>query len=207
MRIVHTYSHLGGSEILAVRFPEINAEIDAAIAATESNFRTKQSRERSRQHRMLFDPRAMNRRFKQEFEARGFHELRRSVAPNVPGWDTSAMGDGYKQIDFAKERVLVEVQLGKYFAMFYDMAKLEYFYRQDEADVGVEVVPSYRLAAEMSSGVGRGEMLITDIIGLQRQFPTFPVKIILIEPEQMLLERTEEALSQMMPPGFPRSSR
>ena len=207
MRIVHTYSHLGGSEILAVRFPEINEEIDAAIAATESDFRTKRSRERSRQHRMLFDPRAMNGRFKQEFEARGFRELRRSVSPNVPGWDTSAMGDGYKQIDFAKERVLVEVQLGKYFAMFYDMAKLEYFYRQDEADVGVEVVPSYRLAAEMSSGVGRGEMLITDIIGLQRQFPTFPVKIILIEPEQMLRERTEERLSQMMPPGLSRPPR
>lgn len=199
MRIVHTYSHLGGAEILSVRFPEIDAEINAAIAATESDFRTKRSRERSRQHRLLFDPRAMNARFKQEFENRGFRELRRPVAPNVPGWDTSEMSDGHKQIDFAKERVLVEVQLGKYFAMFYDMAKLEYFYRQDEADVGVEVVPSYRLAAEMSSGVGRGEMLITDIIGLQRQFPTFPVKIILIEPEQMLRERTEEMLKRRMP--------
>ena len=206
MRIVYTYSHLGGSEILAARFPEIDIEINEAIAATESDFRTKRSRERSRQHRLLFDPRSMNKRFKQEFEARGFRELRRGVAPNVPGWDTSAMGDGYKQIDFAKERVLVEVQLGKYFAMFYDMAKLEYFYRQDEADVGVEIVPSYRLAAEMSSGVGRGEMLITDIIGLQRQFPTFPVKIILIEPEQMVGERTEEMLRQRLPQGFPRTS-
>ena len=27
-------------------------------------------------------------------------------------------------------------------------------------------------------------MLIVDIIGLQRQFPTFPVKVILIEPER-----------------------
>lgn len=34
----------------------------------------------------------------------------------------------------------------------------------------------------MSTGVGRGEMLIVDIIGLQRSFPTFPVKIILVEP-------------------------
>ena len=207
MRIVHTYSHLGGAEILAVRFPEINTQIDEAINAARSDFRTKRSREQSRQHRLLFDPRSMNAKFKQEFEARGFHELRRSVAPNVPGWDTSEMNAGYKQIDFAKERVLVEVQLGKYFAMFYDMAKLEYFYRQDEADVGVEVVPSHRLAAEMSSGVGRGEMLITDIIGLQRQFPTFPVKIILIEPEQMRQERTEQALSQRKPSRIRRSSR
>jgi hypothetical protein len=67
--------------------------------------------------------------------------------------------------------------------MFYDMAKLEYFYRQNLADVGVEIVPSHALQAHMSSGVGRGEMLLVDIIALQRSFPTFPVKVILIEPE------------------------
>ena len=100
----------------------------------------------------------------------------------MPGWDTSEIQPGTKQIDFARDRVLVEVQFGKYFAMFYDMAKLEYFYRQNEADVGVEIVPSFRLQREMSSGVGRGEMLVTDIMGLQRQFLTFPVKIIFIEP-------------------------
>ena len=182
MRIVHTYSHLGGAEILSVHFPQVDTQISDAITAAGSDFRTKRSREKSRQHRLLFDPTSMNARFKTEFEARGFSELRRTVIPTVPGWDTSEMGNGYKQIDFAKDRVLVEVQLGTYFAMFYDMAKLEYFYRQNEADVGVEIVPSYRLAAEMSSGVGRGEMLVADIIGLQRQFPTFPVKIIFIEP-------------------------
>ena len=124
----------------------------------------------------------MNKAFQREFAARGFSELKRQVAPNVPGWDTSEVQAGTKQIDFARDRVLVEVQFGKYFAMFYDMAKLEYFYRQNEADVGVEIVPSFRLQREMSSGVGRGEMLVTDIMGLQRQFPTFPVKIIFIEP-------------------------
>lgn len=103
----------------------------------------------------------------------------------MPGWDTSGVRAGSKQIDFAKGRVLVEVQMEKYFAMFYDMAKLEYFYRRDEADIGVEIVPSFRMAAEMSSGVGRGEMLVTDIRALQRQFPTFPVMITFIEPEDL----------------------
>ncbi len=37
----------------------------------------------------------------------------------------------------------------------------------------------------MSSGVGRGEMLLVDMIALQRSFPTFPVKVILIEPDGM----------------------
>ena len=181
MRIVHVHSHLGGAQILKCDYPEIDQLIDEAVIATGNDFRTKVSRERSTRGELLYDPGSINQAFKREFQARGFAELKRSVEPNVPGWDTSEVRSGTKQIDFARERVLVEVQLGKYFAMFYDMAKLEYFYRQNEADVGVEIVPSYRLQREMSSGVGRGEMLVTDIMGLQRQFPTFPVKIMFIE--------------------------
>ena len=181
MRSVFEYSHLGGAEILQIHYPAIDTAINEAIGAIGDDFRTKQSREKTRYGDMLYDPAAMNSAFKREFTARGFSELKRSFDIDVPGWKN--LGRGRKEIDFSRDRVLVEVQLGKYFAMFYDMAKLEYFYRQDLADVGVEIVPSYALQAEMSSGVGRGEMLIVDILGLQRQFPTFPVKVILIEPE------------------------
>jgi len=173
---------LGGSQILKCDFPETDQLIDEAIIAVGSDFKTKASKEKSTKGKKLFSPTQMNHAFKYEFNKRGFHELKRTVEPNVPDWDTSKIRAGTKQIDFALGRVLVEIQFGKYFAMFYDMAKLEYFYRQNEADVGVEIVPSYRLAKEMSSGVGRGEMLVTDIMGLQRQFPTFPVKIIFVEP-------------------------
>lgn len=182
MRTVHVHSHLGGSEILQVNYPEIDQLIDEVIVATGNDFLDKVSLEIGRIGKMQYNPKTMNRAFKREFGARGFQELKRKVSPNVPGWDTSDVQDGFKQIDFFQDRVLVEVQFGKYFAMFYDMAKLEYFYRQNEADVGVEIVPSFRLAREMSSGVGRGEMLVTDIMGLQRSFPAFPVKIIFIEP-------------------------
>ena len=185
MRQVYTYSHLGGEELMIVRYPETLDAVQEAIAAAAGNFRTKRSRERNTEGSLLYDPKAMNNALANQFRARGFSELRRSVEPDVPGWDTSEIRAGSKQIDFAKGRVLVEVQLGKYFAMFYDMAKLEYFYRRDEADVGVEIVPSFRLAAQMSSGVGRGEMLVTDIRALQRQFPTFPVMIVFIEPDDL----------------------
>ena len=124
----------------------------------------------------------MNAALRREFGARGFRELKRQVVPHVPDWDTFEIRPGLKQVDFANDRVLVEVQFGVYPAMFYDLVKMSYFNRVGEADVGVEVVPSYRLQRQMSSGVGRGEMLVTDIMGLQRQFPTFPVKIIFIEP-------------------------
>jgi hypothetical protein len=89
----------------------------------------------------------------------------------------------YKQIDFVKEKVLVEVQFGKYAFMFYDMAKFQYFFNENKADVGIEIVPCHHLQKEMSSGVSYGEQLVYDIERLKRHFPAVPVKIILINAE------------------------
>ncbi len=184
MKVAFEYSHLGGAEILAARYPEIDQAIDEAITAIGDDFRTFRSREKGRRFgQLLYAPKSINAALRREFGARGFSELKRFFDIEVPGW-TRLRAKGHKQIDFARGRVLVEIQLGKYFAMFYDMGKLEYFYRQNLADVGVEIVPSFRMQAEMSSGVGRGEMLVVDIIALQRSFPTFPVKIIMIEPDE-----------------------
>ena len=83
-----------------------------------------------------------------------------------------------------KDRVLAEVQLGKYFAMFYDMAKFQYFYNEGKAELGIEIVPCHRLHKEMSTGVSYGEQLIYDIERLRRTFPAVPVKVILIDVER-----------------------
>lgn len=177
---VHEYSHLGGAEILTVRFPAIADEIDQVIAAVDIKTKTKTSKEKGKIGKLLYSPTEINSAFKSEFNARGFKELRSPYTITIPDWPVEIKG-AFKQIDFAKERVLVEVQLGKYFAMFYDMAKLQYFYNQNLADVGVEIVPANSLKRQMSSGVGYGEMLIHDMERLQRVFPSFPVKVILID--------------------------
>ncbi|MCW7070627.1 MAG: hypothetical protein OCU17_08590 [Methanophagales archaeon] len=87
----------------------------------------------------------------------------------------------FKQIDFLKERILVEVQFGKYTFMFYDLAKFQYFYNKNQADVGIEIVPCYYLHKEMSTGVSYGEQLVYDIERLQRNFPSVPIKVIFID--------------------------
>ena len=92
-----------------------------------------------------------------------------------------AIPGAFKQIDFAKEKVLVEVQFGKYAFMFYDMAKFQYFFNESQADVGVEIVPCHTLQKEMSSGVSYGEQLIYDIERLKRHFPAVSVKVILVD--------------------------
>ena len=87
----------------------------------------------------------------------------------------------YKQVDFSKDRILVEVQFGKYPFMFYDLAKFQYFFNENKSEVGIEIVPCNNLHHQMSSGVSYGEQLVYDIERLRRHFPAVPVKIILID--------------------------
>src|SRR3989304_3347877 len=127
----------------------------------------------------LYSPMDMNEQFRQHFNSRGYHEIRDSYTITLPNSDVSIPG-AFKQVDFVKGNVLVEVQFGKYAFMFYDLAKFQYFFNENKADVGIEIVPCHWLQREMSSGVSYGEQLVYDIERLKRHFPALPVKVILI---------------------------
>ena len=99
----------------------------------------------------------------------------------------------YKQWDFLKEKVMVEVQFGKYAFMFYDLAKFQYFYNKRMMELGVEIVPCHLLQKEMSSGVSYGEQLVYDLERIGRNFPSVPVRIILID---MPLDSTDYSLEE-----------
>lgn len=181
MKKIYEYSHLGGSEILQVRYPEIDRQINEVISIVNAN-RTKLSYEKTKQGKMLYSPIDMNDQFKKEFNQRGFSEIRDVYTISIPNYPLEIQR-AFKQVDFVKEKVLVEVQFGKYAFMFYDMAKFQYFFNENKADVGVEIVPCHSLQKEMSSGVSYGEQLVYDIERLKRHFPAVPVKIILIDTE------------------------
>jgi hypothetical protein len=187
---VYEYSHLGGSEILQVRYPEINADIDAAIRDVRVSGKTKIGREKTNTGVMLYSPREMNSLFKEQFRARGFTELRDRYSITIPGSDAVIRG-AYKQVDFVKDHVLIEVQFGKYAFMFYDLAKFQYFFNESKAEVGVEIVPCHALHAQMSTGVSYGEQLVYDIERLRKHFPAVPVKVILIDVELSEAEREQ----------------
>jgi hypothetical protein len=184
MKVVYEYSHLGGSEILSVRYPGHEREIYDAISEVSAD-RTKRSKEKTMRGRMLVDPKSMNRQFKQAFRSRDYRELRDTYTITIPNSSVSIPG-AFKQIDFVKGQVMVEVQFGKYAFMFYDMAKFQYFFNENKADVGVEIVPCHTLKREMSTGVSYGEQLVYDIERLKRHFPAVPVKLILLDEEQPL---------------------
>lgn len=179
MRIIYEYSHLGGSEILQVRYPEHNREIYEVIAQVTAK-RTKISNEKTMPGRELYSPTDMNLQFRSAFTDRGYCEIRDTYTITLPNSEIAIPG-AFKQVDFVKGKVLIEVQFGKYAFMFYDMAKFQYFFNENKADVGIEIVPCHALHKQMSTGVSYGEQLVYDIERLKRHFPAVPVKVILVD--------------------------
>ncbi len=180
MDIIYSYSHLGGEEILLVRHPELNEEINNIIETIANPGRNKISKEKTSPGRILYAPIQMNGLFKTAFNERGWHELKDTFDIEIPHYPHIIKG-AYKQCDFYKNPVLIEVQFGKYAFMFYDLAKFQYFYNLGKIQVGVEIVPCHFLHKQMSTGVSYGEQLIYDLERLSKNFPSVPVKIILID--------------------------
>lgn len=180
MKKVYEYSHLGGSQILKVDYPKIDREINGVIKEIVGLKKTKSSKEKTMRGTLLYSPRDINNRFRAGFRKRGYRELKDTYTIKLPKYNMEIKG-AFKQIDFVKERVLVEVQFGKYAFMFYDMAKFQYFFNENKADVGIEIVPCHAMHKHMSTGVSYGEQLVYDIERLKRHFPAVPVKVILID--------------------------
>ena len=182
MKKIYEYSHLGGSEILQVHYPTILKEIDWAISNVKAK-KNKISKEKTKKGKKLYNPTDMNSQFRDLFNKKDYKELRDTYTIEIPNYPLKISG-AYKQIDFYKDKVLIEVQFGKYAFMFYDLAKFQYFFNENKASVGIEIVPSHSLHKEMSSGVSYGEQLVYDVERLKRHFPAVPIKVILIDANE-----------------------
>lgn len=180
MEVVYAYSHLGGEEILLVRHPDYYEEISDVILEVGAPGRNKISKEKTMKGRKLYSPGEINKLYKTAFNKRGWEELRDSYTIQIPSYPHTIPG-AYKQCDFFKEPVLIEVQFGKYAFMFYDLAKFQYFYNKGDITLGVEIVPCHFLQKEMSSGVSYGEQLVYDLERLSKHFPSVPVLILLVD--------------------------
>lgn len=181
MKVSCEHSHLNGSEILKNMFNDIDKEIYDTVFEVVGE-KSKVSKEKNRKGELLYSPSVFKSEFKSCFESRGFDEIVESY--HYPTCGNKHQVNGFKKIDFHKNKVGVQLQFGKYSFMIYDLAKFQYFYNQDRIDVGVEILPSYNLQKQMSSGMGYGEQLVSDIKLLKRQFPTLPLKIMIIDIDE-----------------------
>ena len=203
MRLVERYSHLNGEEFLLVHRPELWAEVLAVIESVDAEAcRTKVSREKRLAGKLLYSPVDMNSAMARGFKARGWAERRQNfwvtadarILRGIVGLDADRQREAieqagqtpiasYNQTDFFKERVAVEVQLGKYSFVAHDLfVKHMAFFVSDVIDVGIEILPMKEMEAEMSSGVAYYERDLLNIIRQGRGIPAVPLVLIGIAP-------------------------
>lgn len=203
MRIVERYSHLNGWERIKIWEPQIWDEIEEVIACIDaSQYLTKVSAEKTMLGKLLYSPTELNARFKVEFSQRGWDESRTSywvtadvdlirktvsMSADEQKLEIEAAGktpiSSYNQTDFVKNRVAVEVQLGKYSFVAFDLfVKHMAFYVGDKIDVGIEILPMKEMQAVMSSGPSYYERELYNVIRQGRGVPAVPLVILGIAP-------------------------
>ena len=134
-------------------------EVKRIIASIDtSGLRTKVSKEKTMPGRMLFDPKALNRTFRIAFTEQGWLKHREYCIYPVDYYTSdysppSSIKRAYREMDYVKNRVGVEVQFGKYAFMVYNVAaKMTIFHNLGIIDVGIEIVPVKELTPSRKSG-------------------------------------------------------
>jgi Restriction endonuclease BglII len=199
MRMAQFYSHLNGYEHIKVHKARMWKEITEVVKAVDSSAcRTKLSKEKRMVGKALYSPIDMNVRFAAELVRRGWKESRTSYwvtsdhklirkTMHMPAAEQKAeiVAAGqtpifsYNQTDFVKDRIAIEVQLGKYAFVAYDLfVKHMAFYVGDVIDVGIEILPMKELQSEMSSGIGYYEGELYNLIRQGRGIPAVPLVVI-----------------------------
>ncbi len=171
MKLAAVYSFNHGTEIVSEKYPELVVEIDAAIKSIDaSEHKTKESKEKTMRGQMLFSPVSLNKAFKKQFIGKyEWNPIRvRCDYPTkfyVPDYEFKKANRGqFREMDFVKEKLGVEVQFGKYSFMVYNVAaKMTIFKNLGHIDAGVEIVPVKAFADDMSSGVSYFEQFVWDL--------------------------------------------
>jgi hypothetical protein len=204
MQIVEKYSHLNGEEYLIVHHNDVYTEIRDVIQSVDAEkFRTKVSKEKTMKGKLLYNPDELNREFKRLFKEKSWKDTRYSYYITT---DYSIMQElialplkkqkefliekgitspihSYKQTDFVKENIAIEVQFGKYAFVAYDLfVKHLLFYSGGVINVGIEILPMKAMQAEMSTGIAYYEGEVYNVLRHGRNNPPVPLLIMGIAP-------------------------
>lgn len=204
MKIAQKYSHLNGEEYLIVHHKELYDEIIDIIESIDASLlMTKKSKEKTKLGKMLFNPIALNRVFIEKFREKEWKESRykyylttdrklmQEIVPlsykeqkkHLESNGIVAPLSSYKQTDFVKNGLAVEVQFGKYTFVAFDLfVKHLLFYSGGIINVGIEVLPTKNMQSKMSSGVAYYEGEVYNVLRHGRGNPPVPLLILGIEP-------------------------
>ena len=204
MKIAEKYSHLNGEEYLIVHHNSLYSEIKDVIKTLDANSRmTKKSKEKTMRGKMLYNPKALNKEFNRKFRKLEWNESRykyyvttnrkfmeEMITLSYQGQKEFLISKGvaspissYKQTDFVKNEIAVEVQFGKYAFVAFDLfVKHLLFYSGGIINVGIEILPTKKMQSNMSSGVAYYEGEVYNILRHGRSNPPVPLLVLGIEP-------------------------
>ena len=203
MKIAQKYSHLNGEEYLIVHHKKLYKEIiDTIKSIDESKFMTKESKEKTMTGKMLYSPIELNKAFNEKFNKLGWNESRyqyyittdQKILPELTMLPYDKQKEfliskgvnepisSYKQTDFVKDRIAIEVQFGKYAFVAFDLfVKHLLFYSGGVINIGIEVLPTKKMQSQMSSGVAYFEGEVYNVLRHGRNNPPVPLLILGIE--------------------------
>lgn len=169
MRIVGVYSFNDGEKIIPKKYPGIYQEIKEIITSIHApRHKSKISKEKTMKGRKLFSPVKLNKDFKSQFGKKGWKTVR--VPCEYPqeyyidGYTAKNTRGAFREMDFVKNKLGVELQFGKYAFMVYNVcAKMTIFKNLGHITEGVEIVPVKEFAESMSTGVSYFEQFVWDL--------------------------------------------
>jgi hypothetical protein len=170
MRIAGEFSFNNGATYFAKKNQDLLDEVYRIISRVNATpCKTKTSREKTMPGKMLYSPFALNRSFKAQFQSRGWANCKVACKYPTkfykPGYKAEPLSKGaFREMDFVKGKVGVEVQFGKYAFMVYNVcAKMTIFHKLGRINAGIEIVPIKRFADQMSTGVSYFEQFVWDL--------------------------------------------
>ncbi|MFW6225069.1 MAG: BglII/BstYI family type II restriction endonuclease [Bacteroidota bacterium] len=204
MKIAQKYSHLNGEEYILVHKKKLYKEILSTIKSIDaSQFMTKISQEKTMAGKRLYSPIDLNKAFNEKFNNLGWNESRYQyyittdlkILPELITTPYEKQKEfliskgikepisSYKQTDFVKEQIAVEIQFGKYAFVAFDLfVKHLLFYSGGVINLGIEVLPTKKMQSQMSSGVAYYEGEVYNVLRHGRNNPPVPLLILGIEP-------------------------
>jgi Restriction endonuclease BglII len=170
MTILGKYSFANGQEQVVRKYPALFKQIEEAVKSVDaSKCLVKESKEKTMMGKLLYSPAALNREFEKYLYPRGWKHAKEQCqySPDyyVNGYQPEEKKVyPYRDMDFVKDKLGVEVQFGKYSFMVYNVcAKMTIFRNLGHIDTGIEIVPIKELAAQMSTGVSYFEQFVWDL--------------------------------------------
>jgi hypothetical protein len=133
MRIVAKYSFNDGEKIVQGKYAHLLREVEQAIQSVDSKkCKTKTSTEKTMPGKMLYSPVALNAAFKKFLFGEGWnnHKIKCEYSDEfyIDGYKPVRTKGAFRDMDFVKERLGVEIQFGKYAFMVYNVcAKMTIF--------------------------------------------------------------------------------